>query len=172
METPAGPLASVERDRLAVLEGELREARTLESDARMEIARFKSRLQLKEDECTLLAQRLDLATAPLPAHLTRGKAPVTDSAPPQQPPPAGGAGQAGKGGGEDAGEEVVSPAARSHLHAENASLKHEVEAARLLQEDTQRKLSAAQSELEHLQVQECSVALSPKPYTDTLHPKI
>jgi hypothetical protein len=115
----------------------------------MEVARFKSRLQLKEDECTLLAQRLDLATAPPPAHLQRGKVPGLDSAPsPQLPDDAG---QADKGGGEQA-EEVVSPATRSHLQAENASLKHELEAGRLLQEETQRRLAAAHSELEHLQV--------------------
>ena len=143
-EIPGGPLSSMERDRMAALEQELREARTLESDAKMEIARFKSRLQLKEDECKLLAQRLDLAaatSAPL-----QPVANLTDLAQ-SEAAPKGAAGESGKAEAK-APDAPASEAAKNHLLAENASLKHELETSKMMQLEATRRLESAQGELE------------------------
>ena len=64
-EIPPGPLSSLERDRIMALEQELQDARNARREATTEIARLKSRLQVADDECKIMTERLDLATASL-----------------------------------------------------------------------------------------------------------
>jgi hypothetical protein len=61
--TPAGPAS--ERDRVAALEADLLEARAASRVAALEQARLQSRLQLAEDECKIMSQRVQAAKASL-----------------------------------------------------------------------------------------------------------
>ena len=62
--TPSGPLAA-DRERVAELEQNVHDARVASREAALEHARLKSRLQLAEDECNILSQRLEVATTSL-----------------------------------------------------------------------------------------------------------
>jgi hypothetical protein len=60
---PQDPLASLERDRIVALEQELQDSRTEVLRLNSEVTRLKSRLSVADDECKIMAERLELAAA-------------------------------------------------------------------------------------------------------------